>query len=187
MRDVARIPSIPISFPSSYITDNCTIRQKHGRSKNMEPRRKMPMISTVVLLLYFTTENVLSDLEVIAFTTWRSKMVSVTYILSSLEEISSVRSNRNFIRAFSARWRAEGARHKECNLPCLKEKEYMGRLNHIYILLRRFGVLIAHSSGTGFASSTERHVLRMKKQIDFLYMIIVRHLPIHSKNHKTVM
>ena len=41
------------------------------------------MISTVVLLVYFTTDNVLNDLGVIAPTTWQSKMVSAIFCLGS--------------------------------------------------------------------------------------------------------
>ena len=40
------------------------------------------MISTVVLLVYFMTETVLNDPDVIAYRAWQSKMVSATFVFA---------------------------------------------------------------------------------------------------------
>ena len=126
-----------ISFPS-IITDNC---KKHGHSKNMEPTTKMPMISTLILLVYCMTDNFLNDLDAIATATWlQSKMVSATYCLCST---FLVRCMQQFKHNFAKARVEDNMERKEYNLPSSKKKGYIQQDYHIHIyILCRLGVFI---------------------------------------------
>ena len=77
----------------------------------MEPRREMPMTSTVVLLVYFIIGNVLNDPDGIVYRTWQTKMVSATFSLRSQKFCRSVRGN--YIRGMRARAEEQSQRERQ--------------------------------------------------------------------------